>query len=43
MSAPHDGEEPPPFLGAWRSFYALEVAWLIAIILLLGWITRSCR
>jgi hypothetical protein len=39
---PHDDEEPPPILGAWRRLYALEIAWLIAIILLLGLITRSC-
>jgi hypothetical protein len=40
---PHDDREPPPILGAWRRLYALEIAWLIAIIVLLGWITRSCR
>jgi hypothetical protein len=42
-AAPRDDEEPPPILGAWRRLYALEVAWLVVIILLLGWLTRSCR
>jgi len=34
-------DEPPPILGSWRRLYALVLAWLFVIILLLGALTRA--
>jgi hypothetical protein len=36
-----DESEPPPILGRWRHLYALVIAVLAAIILLLLWLTRA--
>ena len=35
------GEEPPPILGSWARLYALVIAVLVAIILLLAVLTRA--
>jgi hypothetical protein len=35
------GDEPPPFLGRWAHLYALVIVVLIAIIVALGWLTRT--
>ena len=41
MSDGGEPEEPPPLLGSWRRLYALEIAVLIAIIVLLALLTRA--
>ena len=34
-------DAPPPFLGAWRNLYALVIAVLLAIIVLLAWFSKA--
>ena len=34
-------DEPPPVLGRWSRLYALVVVELVAIILILFWLTRK--
>jgi hypothetical protein len=34
-------EQRPPFLGSWRRIYSGVVLYLLAIIALLTWFTRS--
>jgi len=34
-------EEPPPILGTWKRLYAAIAAYLVALILLFYWFTRS--
>ncbi len=36
-----DGEEPPPFLGSWHRVYLAIVIYLVTVIALFGWFTRS--
>ena len=40
MTDPAD-DAPPPFLGAWRHFYALVIAVLVMIIALLWWFSKA--
>jgi len=37
---PND-EQPPPFLGSWKRVYAFVLCYLIALICLFAWFTRS--
>ncbi len=32
-------DEPPPLLGRWGALYAVVLAWLLANILFLAWLT----
>ena len=34
-------DAPPPFLGAWRNLYALVIAVLVAIMVLLTWFSKA--
>ena len=34
-------DAPPPFLGAWRNLYALVIAVLVAIMLVLAWFSKA--
>ena len=34
-------DAPPPFLSAWRNLYALVIAVLLVIIVLLAWFSRA--
>lgn len=34
-------DEPPPFLGAWSRIYTAVVVYLVAVILLFYWFTRT--
>jgi hypothetical protein len=36
-----DGESPPPFLKTWKRVYAFVILYLIALIALFAWFTRS--
>jgi hypothetical protein len=36
-----EDDEPPPLLGSWRRLYALVIAVLVAIIVLLALLTRA--
>jgi hypothetical protein len=36
-----DGEQPPPFLKTWKRVYTFVVCYLILLIALFAWFTRS--
>jgi hypothetical protein len=41
MSPHDDGDEPPPFLKTWGRVYVFVICYLIALIALFAWFTRS--
>jgi hypothetical protein len=37
----HVPDEPPPFLGSWNRVYVAVIAYLIVLVLLFFWFTRT--
>ena len=37
----NDDEQPPPFLGTWKRVYAFVLCYLVLLISLFAWFTRS--
>ncbi len=40
-STPPDWDEPPPLFGAWKRVYITIVLYVVALILVLYWVTVS--
>jgi hypothetical protein len=41
MSSHDPEDEPPPILGTWPRIYAVVIGWIILLMVLFGWFTRT--
>jgi hypothetical protein len=37
----HQTEEPPPILGTWPRIYAVVIGWIVILISLFYWFTKT--
>ncbi len=41
MNPNPDPEEPPPILGTWARVYAVVIGWIVVLMLLFFWFTKT--
>jgi len=41
MNPKRDPEERPPILGSWERVYAVVIAWIVLLIILFFWFTKT--
>lgn len=41
MNAERDPEEPPPILGSWERVYVVVIGWIMLLMILFFWFTKT--